>query len=224
MNTILINKIIKQMQEENNNNLDEFVKRLNRYLDAEKNQISLTHINMRPEKYIKGLMDFCECFPRDWEILEIGVYAGEGTRIFSEYFKTVYAIDPWKVKIGETESESVELYTKNLRAAELSFDELCEENKNIIKLKGFDTEFLNMFDENSLDIVYIDADHRYEAVKENIINWFSKVKVGGFISGHDYHESTPGVIKAVNELLGKTLKTFEDNSWYQKKEWTCSLS
>ena len=40
--------------------------------------------------------------------------------------------------------------------------------------------------DNTLDFCYIDADHRYEAVKQDIELWIPKVKVGGIICGHDY--------------------------------------
>ena len=59
------------------------------------------------------------------------------------------------------------------------------------------------------DLVYIDADHTYESVKDDIAAWFPKVKPGGWITGHDYvdgYENDPniyGVIPAVNELVVK---------------------
>ena len=40
--------------------------------------------------------------------------------------------------------------------------------------------------DNTLDFCYIDADHRYEAAKQDIELWLSKVKSGGIICGHDY--------------------------------------
>ena len=54
--------------------------------------------------------------------------------------------------------------------------------------------------DGSLDFVFIDGDHTYEACKRDIIAWLPKVKEGGWITGHDYHEF-PGVKKAVDELL-----------------------
>lgn len=52
----------------------------------------------------------------------------------------------------------------------------------------------------SLDYVYIDADHHYEAVVRDIDAWLPKVKRGGVIAGHDFAEYPGfGVIKAVME-------------------------
>lgn len=41
-------------------------------------------------------------------------------------------------------------------------------------------------DDDSLDFVYIDANHKFDYVIQDIINWNKKVKSGGIISGHDY--------------------------------------
>ena len=39
---------------------------------------------------------------------------------------------------------------------------------------------------NSLDLVFLDADHSYEGVKRDLQAWRATVKSGGWISGHDY--------------------------------------
>ena len=44
----------------------------------------------------------------------------------------------------------------------------------------------DMFQDESLDFVYIDANHAYEWVKTDIKCWFPKVKKGGYLMGHDY--------------------------------------
>ena len=71
------------------------------------------------------------------------------------------------------------------------------------------------FTSESLDVVFIDLDHSYEAVKEDIKLWLPKVKKGGYIAGDDYHENWKGVIQAVDELLPHA--KFIDDCWiYQK--------
>ena len=42
------------------------------------------------------------------------------------------------------------------------------------------------FEDNSIDAIYIDGNHSYEAVIEDIKNWSPKVKQGGLIIGDDY--------------------------------------
>lgn len=55
-----------------------------------------------------------------------------------------------------------------------------------------------------LDFVYIDADHRYQGVKNDLKYWEDKVRPGGIVSGHDYMQKEwPGVKKAVDEWVKK---------------------
>jgi hypothetical protein len=44
----------------------------------------------------------------------------------------------------------------------------------------------DIFADESLDVVYIDANHAYDFVKQDIELWYPKVKKGGYIGGHDY--------------------------------------
>lgn len=56
----------------------------------------------------------------------------------------------------------------------------------------------------SLDYVYIDADHHYEAVRRDIAAWLPKIKPGGLIAGHDFCEYPGfGVIQAVTERFSR---------------------
>jgi len=53
----------------------------------------------------------------------------------------------------------------------------------------------------SLDLVFIDADHSYEATKADLVAWAPKVKASGILSGHDYNSDFPGVVRAVREFV-----------------------
>jgi len=59
-----------------------------------------------------------------------------------------------------------------------------------------------IYNNGSLDFVFIDASHDYENVIADIRAWYPKVKEGGVIAGHDYPD-WPGVKKAVDEYFGK---------------------
>jgi len=67
------------------------------------------------------------------------------------------------------------------------------------------------FEDASLDLVFIDSDHRYEQVAADIRAWLPKVKPAGLLSGHDYRRpwrhlwghDRSGVKRAVDEILGK---------------------
>jgi predicted O-methyltransferase YrrM len=96
---------------------------------------------------------------------------------------------------------------------DLFLENMGERKYNVIK--GESKVAAKMFLKESLDVVFIDLTHTYEAVKEDIKLWLPKVKKGGFIAGDDYHENWKGVIQAVDELLPRA--TFIDDCWiYQK--------
>ena len=71
------------------------------------------------------------------------------------------------------------------------------------------TEAVQFFEDKSFDLVFIDADHSYESVNEDIKNWLPKCK--GTIAGHDYN-TWEGVTRAVNEHFKKA--EFFGAVWY----------
>ena len=50
----------------------------------------------------------------------------------------------------------------------------------------FSADAAKMVPDGSLDFVYIDGNHGYDAVLDDLMAWTPKVKEGGFIAGHDY--------------------------------------
>lgn len=67
--------------------------------------------------------------------------------------------------------------------------------------------------DGSQDFVFIDADHSYDAVKQDIAAWLPKVKAGGWIGGHDFHpRKFPGVVNAVREAF-QTCEFYPGTIW-----------
>jgi len=68
-----------------------------------------------------------------------------------------------------------------------------------------------------LDFAYIDADHRYKGVKEDIENFYPLIKKGGMLAGDDFwNVEGYGVIQAVIEFVNKhNLNLFvSHNRWW----------
>ena len=51
------------------------------------------------------------------------------------------------------------------------------------------------------DSVFIDADHSQEMVARDIVAWWSVLRVGGVMAGHDYGAEFPGVMNAVQDIF-----------------------
>jgi hypothetical protein len=76
-------------------------------------------------------------------------------------------------------------------------------------IRSTSADAVGRFEDNSVDFVYIDGDHTYEFVSQDIARWWPKIKPGGILSGHDYTPGNPqknriyGVIPAVDEFVAR---------------------
>jgi hypothetical protein len=73
-------------------------------------------------------------------------------------------------------------------------------------IEGLSVETAKTVSDGKLDFVFIDAEHSYESVKQDVEAWTPKVRKNGIVSGHDYYKTRQGnigVIKAVNEYVDK---------------------
>jgi predicted O-methyltransferase YrrM len=154
----------------------------------------------RMDDSIEPLIQLCKDFLSPNTVMaEIGCFRGVSTSVFAQYVKTVYAIDPWKYR-----PEYIDLPKDWLDAAEGLFDKVVERYPNIIKRKGLSVEMAPEFADESLDAVYIDADHREAPFKADLAAWTPKVRKGGYVMGHDY--------PMVGSLLPPVL-VYPDQSW-----------
>jgi predicted O-methyltransferase YrrM len=67
--------------------------------------------------------------------------------------------------------------------------------------------------DGALDFVFIDADHSYEAVRQDIKDWQRKVKPGGWVGGHDYSRKFPGVVEAVDRAFSTRVQLWPGTIW-----------
>ena len=58
-----------------------------------------------------------------------------------------------------------------------------------------------LYEDESLDFVFIDAEHDYKSVTKDIAAWRGKVRKGGLICGHDYSQDYAGLMLAVTEAF-----------------------
>ncbi|UCC58371.1 MAG: class I SAM-dependent methyltransferase [Candidatus Bathyarchaeum sp.] len=148
--------------------------------------------------------------------VEIGVYAGvNALRILSKLsIERLYLVDPYVPYIYRdgifVTAGKEALARKRLRKFEAKTTFLIEKSEDAFPKIP-----------NNLDFVYIDGDHSYEAVKQDIQNYFPKIKPGGIIGGHDFSAECLGVPIAVLEFVGNmNLKLYGKNLdwWVVKKE------
>jgi hypothetical protein len=125
--------------------------------------------------------------------VELGVAAGEFSRrmVASGRFATFFGIDMY------ADTHDVHQYKAALRHVGLFSD------YKLLRM-SFD-EALDLFDDESLDFVYIDGfAHTGQEGGQTIWDWARKVRVGGLIAGDDYHPDWPLVVEAVDTFAAQT--------------------
>lgn len=141
-------------------------------------------------------------------ILELGAFLGKSTRVLCDNTKgTVCSIDLWEQTEGGLIATFPEVYKEfidNLRdhliAQKLSFYKATTDYAlSLLKNEG-----------RKFDFIFIDADHRYEQVKKDILGSMELLSQGGIISGHDYNWE--GVKQAVDEIFPKF--NLHSNIWW----------
>ena len=151
--------------------------------------------------------------PKDGTFVELGAWLGKSSSYLCDKAtgQNIFIVDTWKGSPNE-------LTTTHKLATKQDIYKIFVENmgdRNYTAIKATSKAAARKFKAESLDVVFIDLTHTYEAVKEDIKLWLPKVKKGGYIAGDDYHENWKGVIQAVDELLPHA--TFIDDCWiYQK--------
>jgi predicted O-methyltransferase YrrM len=159
---------------------------------------------------LKGLKMLIDEYINEHTIMvEIGSFSGVSSELFSLHCKEIHCVDLWDTYWEIEDKQRTEF-------AEYSFNKLLVNYNNIKKIKDSSTNAANMFQDKSLDFVYIDAAHDYENVKKDILAWLPKVKNGGYIAGHDYrYDPNIGVYEAVNDIFVEEYKivTFPDSSF-----------
>lgn len=115
-------------------------------------------------------------------MIEVGIDTGKTTFFLLDNIPNlkIYAVD---MSIGK-------FYNKEVKE---------KYGDRLVPIQGFSYDVADQFQDNSVDLVFIDADHSYESVKKDIIKYTPKLKTTGLLTGHDI--DYPGVNKAVNELI-----------------------
>ena len=61
-----------------------------------------------------------------------------------------------------------------------------------------------------IDFLYVDADHSYASVRDDLAAWWPRLRIGGLIAGDDYRSSLyPGLERAWDEFEVEHGQAFE---------------
>jgi len=155
------------------------------------------------------------------DYVEVGAYFGRNALALRKQHPDlmITLIDTWD--LGGFPDD----YSKGESSGVMSFIKKAEKhcrrvhnNLSTFIVKDFSKNAAKTWGDGAIDIVFIDAAHDYESVKEDIKLWLPKVRTGGILCGHDYSLKFWGVIQAVNEELGyDNIQLMGGDLWVYRK-------
>lgn len=136
---------------------------------------------------------------------EIGVAEGRFSQEMLDWpinFRRVYMVDRWcRIPGGhDVANAPQEWHEENLRTV---LERTAPYGDRAVLLQGESMETAARVPNKSLALVYIDCDHRYTQVMNDIKAWLPKLVHGGIMAFHDYENVNFGVKEAVNEFTQK---------------------
>lgn len=161
--------------------------------------------------------------------VEVGVQAGgfSSTLRSCWHGELLYLVDRWRHDPGYIDTANVDQDEQERLYRDVQ--EMFANDDTVHIIREGSCAAAQLFDDESLDWIYLDADHSYAAVVADLAAWWPKLKEGGVFSGHDYVDgvlldSDFGVKSAVDQFAqGHGLQIFttrEDPifmSWYCQK-------
>jgi predicted O-methyltransferase YrrM len=149
-----------------------------------------------------GLIPLLRCHGENLIGCEVGCYAGTNVVYFLENLPNLsklYTIDPYiEYQDGPTNFVSQDHCDK---IKTVFLENIAPFNDRVEFINETAVDAVDKIPNNSLDYIFIDGDHSYEAVNRDIRNYYSKVKSGGIFAGHDFSWHKQEVQRAVFEFM-----------------------
>lgn len=143
------------------------------------------------------------------KIAEIGVAEGIYSKTLCLHIPNIelYCVDLWDTYYrGDTKLKNTQQQEKCLQVAHEKLDPYGAQF-----IRKPSVEAAHEFIDGALDFVYIDGDHAFDYVMQDLIVWSRKVRPGGILAGHDFYRFRgAGVVDAVNAFT----QAHQINEWF----------
>lgn len=127
---------------------------------------------------------------------EIGVADGRYSECLCKEIPNLklFCIDPWSTYRGNQRGGGKARHYKNYEQAQKKLSRY-----GVILIRKLSMDAVRDFEDGSLDFVFIDGNHDFDYVMQDIIEWSKKVRKGGIVAGHDYFNfRNSGIVEAVD--------------------------
>jgi hypothetical protein len=141
---------------------------------------------------------------------EIGVEQGVFSEVLCKSIPNLklWSIDSWKAYRGYRDHVSQEKLD--------GFYEITKErlkSYNVELVRKFSMDAVKDFKDGSLDFVYIDGNHSFIHVAQDLDAWSKKVRDGGIIAGHDFVKFKGSILHVVQVVWAFT-ESYEIRPWF----------
>ena len=147
-------------------------------------------------------------------VLEIGTRHGKSAKVILRTLnvKKYTVIDPFTTYQDYKNDPTNKLMTHGDKIYEQTKKELKPLCKNLIFLRGFSNnkKILDGIKKNSLDLVFVDGNHEYKYVLEDLKNYFPKIEKGGILMGDDFNSRSKK-----NDFLNKMSENRKNKGVYE---------
>lgn len=180
---------------------------------------------------IKMRKNFCDLInnKKYKTAVEIGVYKGNFSKILmsGSNLEMMYGVDPWQQKYIREKFNVEDIYLDAIK----QLDPYISIGKYKI-VRTISKKAAEMFSNSGVqfDFIYLDGDHSYTGITEDLKLWWPLVRVGGCLAGHDFTDWTKRINKenpkfirkvksAVIDFFGKLNREFKTTYMDSPKSW-----
>lgn len=142
----------------------------------------MTHVNKNRLQFLREILSQIP----NGNGIEVGTFKGELSKeILKMWNGTLYMLDVWR-PLGNEYMDSSNHKFLDEDIFKTAMDNISGMEDRGVMIRCSSEKGSEIFPDAALDFVYIDANHAYDFVKQDIKLWWPKVKEGGWLCGHDY--------------------------------------
>ncbi len=140
--------------------------------------------------------------------VEIGTFKGD----FADFIlkmepSKLHLIDPW-ISIMDVPARWHAIPQDQMDEIKSQVYSRFASDARVQIIEKYSIDGLDDFDDDSIDWIYLDANHSYSFIEQDLTNWWDKLKPGGFLCGNAYQDDEAqiklldfGIIPAVDSFL-----------------------
>lgn len=138
---------------------------------------------------IEGFFFFSDAYSYLFNVLsegnvfvEVGTYKGKSICYMAEMVK----LHKKNIKLFSIDNYSNCGFSNQITFEEAKNNLIIRHLDDVVLINGDSVDIAETFNDNSVDCVFLDGDHRYQSVINDLSSWYRKLKSGGFLAGDDY--------------------------------------